>query len=54
MTGDRLPIFEGLVMVSTAGTDSGLLSRVDDAAVELLLFVCFLERLHQIIKVKNG
>ena len=53
VTGDRLPRFEGLVIGST-GTDSGLLGRVDDVAVELLLFVCFLERLYQIITVKNG
>lgn len=53
VTGDRLPRFEGLVIGST-GTDSGLLTRVDDIAVGLLLFVCFLERLHQTITVKNG
>ena len=53
VTGDRLPRFEGLVTGST-GTDSGLLSRVDEAAVELLLFVCFLGRLHEIISVKKN
>ena len=52
VTGDRLPRLKGLVTGST-GTDNGLLSRVDEIAVELLSFACFLEKLHKIISVKK-
>ena len=52
VTGDRLPRLKGLVTGST-GTDNGLLSRVDEVAVELLSFACFLEKLHKIISVKK-
>lgn len=47
VTGDRLPRFVGLVTGST-GKDSGLLSRVDEVAPEVFLFVCVLERLHPV------
>lgn len=41
VTGDRLPRFAGLV-TGSAGTDSGLLSRVAEVATLVLLVVCVL------------